>query len=505
MASKSKAEAQMDVMSNRIFFSVVAGVLTLFMACSGITQTGGRAGLNPDSRAHKKIISVFRTCNERLETFWLLGEKGISPTYTVVVVGATSPAVPAPSWEELSRQEFYGVFILSRTPDELTMVVDTFPTRAFGDYEVTLVEATEAHVTIAAGRWIAGGSRLGVRTRYFCDLDARKVLRATEHRGVRVSSIFEFGGKVLCIGSDRNLSVIARFDTRLDFRDPGSWRVVDRIGGKEIPAIDSLATMGEALALKSDNAVLFLSPDDWIRAEDRDSLLGQLDFLVTLSVGGLGPWFPVDGMQDKMASDRELRGLADSFEVSRQGVYDLARDTMYEFPRHNFEQLQKYRPRFVGHPNLERIYTICDMIGPYQLVGKRIWFGTTFPDAEGGTGVGAIGFFDLDRKSYQMRYPKDLVDWSTSSIWVGERYAWIGLEDRSEYNRFPGGLLRYDLDSGETKKYDMDAMVHKIFGFGDDVFVGTSDGVYIIGGDETTYLGFDFDVEGRYHLFLRKL
>ncbi len=491
-------------MSERFFF-VVACILTLFIACLCIAQTGRRAGLNPDSRAHKKIISVFRTYNERLETFELLGEEEISPTNSVMVVRATSSAVPAHSWETLSRQEVYGVFIISRDPDDLTMVVDTFATRAFGDYEVTLVEATQTHLTIAAGRWIAGGSRLGQRTRYFCDLDARKVLRAVEYRGVRVSSIFEFGGKVLFVGSDRNLSVIAGLESRLDFRDPGSWGVVDQIGGHEIPAIDSLAAMGEALALKGDDAVLFLSPDDWIGADDRDSLHGQLDFFETLSVGGLGPWVPVNGVQDKMTSDRELRALSDSFEVSRQGVHDLVRDTLYEFPRHNFEQLQRYRPRFTGHPNLERIYTICDMIGPYQLVGRKIWFGTTFPDAEGGTGVGAIGFFDLDGKSYQMQYPKDLVDWSTSSIWVGERYAWIGLEDRSEYNRFPRGLLRYDLDRWETKKYDIDAMVHKIFGFGDHVFVGTSDGVYIISGDETTYLGFDFDVEGRYHLFLMKL
>jgi len=104
-----------------------------------------------------------------------------------------------------------------------------------------------------------------------------------------------------------------------------------------------------------------------------------------------------------------------------------------------------------------------------------------------------------------MHYPKDVVDWSTSSIWVEGRYAWLGLVNRSEYNRFPGGLVRYDVGSGATKKYEIDVMIHEIYGFKDDVFVGTSDGVYIISGEEITYVGFDFDIEGRYHLFLRSL
>ena len=365
-------------------------------------------------------------------------------------------------------------------------------------------EATRDYVTIAAGREIAGGSKLGGRTRYFFDLEARKVLRAIEHGGVRVSSIFEFGDKLLFIGGDRNLSVIAGLESRLGFKELGSWEVVDQIGGQEIPAIDSLAAKGETLALKGDSVVFFLSRDDWIRTEDTDLLSEPHDSLETLPVERFGHWIPISSIQTSVASAVEPGAPADSFDVSRQGVYDIVRDTLYEFPRHDFEQLQRYRLWYADRRDLESRLTICDMIGPYQFVGQKVWFGTTFPDAEGATGVGAIGFFGLNERNYHMHYPKDLADWSTSAIWVHDKYVWTGLVDRSEYNRFPGGLLRYDVKSGEAKKYDIDAMVHRICGLGDDVFLGTSDGVYIISGEEITYLGFDFDIEGRYHLFLRR-
>lgn len=461
--------------------------------------------LPSDNPAYNRIVSVFHTYNGHLERFELLGRKEIDASRSAVAVRATSSGVPAPSWDVMKRQECFGIFIISNDSDDVLMVVDTFPTRAFRDYEVTLVEATERYLTIAAGRAIAGGSKRGHRTRYFYDLDARKSLRMVEYKGVRVYSMFEFEGSLLFLGSDRNQSVVARLAPRLDFRELDSWEVVDRIGGSEIPVVDSVAARGETLALKGGNVAFVLSPDGWVEANDRDLLSETPDSAETLSVKRFGPWIPVSDVQDRMTATRELRAPANSYRVSRKGVYDLVRDTLYEFPRHDYEHLQKYRPRFAGQPDLERIYTICDMIGPYQFLGRKIWFGTTFPDAEGATGLGGIGFFDVDEKCYHMHYPKDLADWSTSSIWVGEKYAWVGLVNRSEYNRFPGGLLRYNVRSGETRKYDIDAEIRKIYGFGDDVFVGTSDGVYVISGEETTYVGFDFDIEGRYHLFLRRL
>jgi len=101
-----------------------------------------------------------------------------------------------------------------------------------------------------------------------------------------------------------------------------------------------------------------------------------------------------------MATTSELRALADSYAVwsaagspiaGKTGVYDLVDDTLYEFPRHSYELLQRYRPWFARHPHPELIYTICDMIGPYQFLGRNIWFGATFPDAEGATDAETTG------------------------------------------------------------------------------------------------------------------
>ena len=486
-------------MSGRLFTSfIVTVVLVLFLACVSLARTKRGVKLSADSPGYEGIVSLFHTYNEDLDRFELLGRKEIDAGHSAVAVRATCRDVQ-------KRWEQFGIFIVANDTDDAVMVVDTFGTKALFDYEVTLEEATQKYITIAAGREIAGGSKLGGRTRYFYDIDAREVLRTIEYRGVRVYSIIEFDSSLLFLGSDRNQSVVARLAPRLDFRELDSWEVVDRIGGSEIPIIDSLAARDKTLALKGGGVIFVLSPDGSVEANERDLLSETPDSAETLSVKRFGPWIPVSDVQDRMTATREFRAPANSYRVSRKGVYDLVRDTLYEFPRHDYEHLQKYRPRFAGQPDLERIYTICDMIGPYQFLGRKIWFGTTFPDAEGATGLGAIGFFDVDEKCYHMHYPKDLADWSTSSIWVGEKYAWVGLVNRSEYNWFPGGLLRYNVGTGETRKYDIDAEIRKIYGFGDDVFVGTSDGVYVISGEETTYVGFDFDIEGRYHLFLRRL
>jgi hypothetical protein len=44
---------------------------------------------------------------------------------------------------------------------------------------------------------------------------------------------------------------------------------------------------------------------------------------------------------------------------------------------------------------------IREQIGPYQAEGDRLWFGKTFYNGEGITGVGGFGYFDAASRSYR--------------------------------------------------------------------------------------------------------
>ena len=91
--------------------------------------------------------------------------------------------------------------------------------------------------------------------------------------------------------------------------------------------------------------------------------------------------------------DNRLYGSYGGEAVS--GIYDI-RDGAYQFqplPQSEHDAIPRYRPAFArrfGSP----WWTVREEIGPFQLSSNRLWFGLTFYDGEGLTGVGGIQTFD---------------------------------------------------------------------------------------------------------------
>lgn len=54
--------------------------------------------------------------------------------------------------------------------------------------------------------------------------------------------------------------------------------------------------------------------------------------------------------------------------------------------------------------------------GPYAIEGRRIWFGKIFYDGEEIVAVGAVGFFDLEKRAYTLFSPPAIADRSISAI-----------------------------------------------------------------------------------------
>ena len=119
-------------------------------------------------------------------------------------------------------------------------------------------------------------------------------------------------------------------------------------------------------------------------------------------------------------------------------------------------------------------------IGPSQLVGDRLWFGKTFYDGEGLSGVGGFGYFDPQEQSFVEFSPPEIWQWSASALLVEDGVVWIGRFRRPEGASYSGGLLRYDLKEGEVSEFDVGEIIRQIKRWGGKLYIASDGGIYVM-------------------------
>ncbi len=160
----------------------------------------------------------------------------------------------------------------------------------------------------------------------------------------------------------------------------------------------------------------------------------------------------------------------------------------YPLPQSMPEDLGRYRRDFQErHPAYARdidSYTVHESIDAFSLHKTRLWFGTSFDDGEGYTGVGTLGFFDIVRRQYEFIRLPEIADWSTTAILVEEGAVWMGLADHPEGASHSGGLLRYDRVSGEKRIYPIKHVITDILRENGTLYVGAERGrLYVVKDD----------------------
>jgi hypothetical protein len=133
-----------------------------------------------------------------------------------------------------------------------------------------------------------------------------------------------------------------------------------------------------------------------------------------------------------------------------------------------------------NQPDLEEMN---EEVGPHQLEATRLWFGKTFYNGEGLTGVGGFGYFDTATASFRMFAPPEMAQWSVSAILVEADCVWLGLDHRGEYGNYPGALLRWDRNNETVRHWDVQSVVTGIARGGDAIYLGATDGVAVLRGD----------------------
>jgi hypothetical protein len=170
----------------------------------------------------------------------------------------------------------------------------------------------------------------------------------------------------------------------------------------------------------------------------------------------------------------------------------------YPLPQTDLRTWQQARPddaKSFSQPNQAEMN---EEIGPHQREGGRLWFGKTFYNSEGFTGVGGFGYFDADTAAYRLYSPPEIQRWSVSAILVETDSVWLALYRRGEFANSAGGLLRWDRNSTQAQSFAVPEVATSIARAGNAIYLGTVDGIVALRGEKATSYFVDRTAAGRF-------
>ncbi len=113
------------------------------------------------------------------------------------------------------------------------------------------------------------------------------------------------------------------------------------------------------------------------------------------------------------------------------------------------------------------------------------------------TGVGGIGYFDRTTSRYTFLRIPEIVGLSVSGLLLEDDFLWAALVGHPEGADYSGGLLRYDLKSGTTKKYPVTDVISRVIRWRDALYVTTSNGIYTLKDDQLRRYRVEPDINGK--------
>ncbi len=395
----------------------------------------------------RNVETVMRKWDASLTTFRIEGRKNLSDTESILLIGASrkSPGQPAA-----------GLFLVSGRDNRVRLVIDIFRPKTSEPFPTLVAASTH---TVYLDKYSDYGLYFG-SIKYFFDAASRQRPVKRPYRKLEMIGAKKSGGHII-------YDVIGGVDEPDHNRDPLAGLRYRKL--TLYPRED-----GRAPAFRMADSRYYAFPPPTpdpppVRTADGAS------FLVVNETP------PGQTHQPSGIAVTEPSGKKRFYPspVSSVGVFGTTRP----------------QPRHGGILEID--------IGPWTADASRIWFANTFYDSEGFSGIGAIGSFDFASRKYTMRYPPIIAPWSGSAILLDDGVLWIGLIRRGEGSGTSGGLLRYDLRDGSTRRYRFSDAVSTIDRAGETIYCGTSDGLYTLHGETVRHFRFEPDRNGRLSLVLR--
>lgn len=475
------------------------------------------------------VEPFFKVFNKDIREFRTLDRRKINSDYSIAVVWGIVPS-SAVNYEldiqELLRQEAFGIFIVDNSTQKHYMTIDIFPSKRFFDYRVDIEEVTD-HYLIISRQGREYGDQYE-RTKYFYDLKKKEVLNKLNYQKMYIFSIIEFDKSIYFFGNDGNKTVITKLKS---FNGNNlNYEIVEKINGEAISKIDKVEKQEGNLILRNESNDYIFTKGEWVISKNLEPEIFKYNpgWGDKIGLPFLGFWVPIFKIKEnlllipneeniyqkflvwnsKISVHSFKRGVKGFLEKDPPGIYELDKDrykNFYKFPNPEYKLFKRLRPKRVRDGYTEDSTVIEVDIGPFQLVNKKLWFGTSFYDGEGTTGIGGIGYFDFETRKYRINYLKEIADWSTSSIYVDNEHIWLGLVGYPEGAAYSGGLAKYNIKSGKTIKYAVPEIINTIYKFDEKLYLGTSDGVYILSDRNLHHIGFSLDINSNYSLLLERV
>ncbi len=168
--------------------------------------------------------------------------------------------------------------------------------------------------------------------------------------------------------------------------------------------------------------------------------------------------------------DFVLRKTGDRFEIFEKGSQQ---SRSFPLPQSSYDEVAIARPEEVRNGLTRQAATINEAIGPWELYEGRLWFGKTFYDGEGSTGIGGFGYFDPQNRHYRLFAPKQVMNWSMTAMHVDANAVWLGIAHRGEWGDTSGGFLRFDRRSETVTRWKLASLVSEILSQGDQLLIVT--------------------------------
>jgi hypothetical protein len=387
------------------------------------------------------ILAVMQHAGPAMERVGVLERAPVAPDLDLVVaLGAPKAFGTATWWGEKTR---LGILLQRRAAPETVYSIAVESGRSDGDCYARVERATAMDVVISC---TPEKGRPGPLHKFTYDVRAKKLLAHTEWAPFPGYRIFPSNGKAILVASDASRLIAIEYDPG----GHGPFRV-----------------LGPAEA------------EPWIRR-------------VPVSAGTVG--MGAGQRQEIWVQPEPFRstrfGPGDRFSVQRDGdaifVAEGPRGKRYLLPRSTYDQFARARPARVKDGYQRGATQLEEQIGPWQIADGRFWFAKTFYDGEGMSGIGGFGWFDTERRTFELRTPPEVVNSSVTAMSVTPDAVWLALANRGEWATTGHGLLRYDRATERVETFELRDVALAMAPVGDGVLLATEFGAAVVNGGAVT-------------------
>lgn len=502
------------------------------MICSAICTmllAGAAIAMPRQTLADRELLeirSAFRDYHHPLDTVRIQERHDVDARHCMLVARATRLGETASTpldW----RDESFGFFLVEKSTGRLFLTLDILPTRRWLDYEFHISSITQGRVLIAGQGSTYGDQRQCLA--YFYDLERHELRKKLFYIPVTFSRIALFHGKLYFFGQGMMSSQEIPPETNvpgLVFELPvqgpdilGSGRLHRQIAGKKLGEFWAIRAEPAALGFASNKSVFSFDGARWHSSADPDSgryeynsgsrpsLLPRISLWVRPAVLQENTiTIRAEGQEDTHFVIWNDRVSANSHGGEENpGIYEVSdgKTRFYPLPQLGISDLRRWRANLISqNPNIP--FRIRLDIGPFQRVGNRIWFGTSFYDGEGITGIGGLGTFDLRTRGFNVDYCSVMAPYSTSSIAIGQGEVWLGLYHCGEGTSSSGGIARYQFASKSWTRYEVPEIANAIYPADGRIYAGTTEGILVLGAGGLTRICFEPSEAGEFQAVLAR-